>query len=517
MSSTALAKHSPDIKSALRSLKGTATLGDIVAATGLPRDQAESGLKSLLETYRGHLAVSDSGEMIYQFDPKLVTRDAESFLTRFKRGAWSVFQVGFKAWIAVTLVVYFTLFVALVVAAIIAANKGDGDNNWGGGRRRGGSGLGDFFFWYWMFGGSRGRRGPYFGHRHAKRLGKEARPPFYKKVFAFVFGPEEPEPNQLQKDRSVLRLIRARAGVLSPAEIVEHTALPLPDAEEEVARLTGAYGGEPHVTDEGELVYAFPELMTSAHGKVTVKEPNPAWLRLERPKELTGNDTGSNAVIVGMNAFNLIAAATAPWFIFPRLGIGGLAAFIGLVAVPTAFSAMFFGVPLLRKFGLKRENKRRLARNIRRVLLSHVYKNSVGTVRWVPSGDAIAVVEKRLNEAGVAPKVVVRELEKIAAEFDADVQVNDYGDTEYKFPKIREAFVAGELARRSLRLEERRVGDIVYDTSDSSAEASERDLHSFDRELQAAELDLSKYLPSPDKTGYEDDFEVVMEALAERR
>ena len=253
MSSVALAEAAPDLRGAIRSLKGTATIGDVVAATGLPRDEAESQLKALLESHRGHLAVSEEGELIYQFDPQLVTRDTEPFLTRLKKGSWSLFKAGFKVAISVTLVVYFVLFVALVIAAIVAANKGDGDNNWGGGRRRGGGGgLGDFFFWYWMFGGPRGRRGPYLGHRHAKQLGKESKPPFYKKVFAFVFGPEEVKPTQLQKDRSVLQLIRARNGVVGPAEVVEHTALPLPEVEEEIARLTGAYGGEPTVTNQGE-------------------------------------------------------------------------------------------------------------------------------------------------------------------------------------------------------------------------------------------------------------------------
>jgi hypothetical protein len=33
----------------------------------------------------------------------------------------------------------------------------------------------------------------------------------------------------------------------------------------------------------------------------------------------------------------------------------------------------------------------------------------------------------------------------------------------------------------------------------------------FDRELEEARLDLSRYLPSPTRTGFEEDFEVVME------
>jgi len=121
----------------------------------------------------------------------------------------------------------------------------------------------------------------YYGHSHARRLPKDARPPFYKKVFAFIFGPEEPRPTQLQKDRTVVQLIQARKGVLASSELIEHTGLLIDDADEEMGRLTGAYRGDPRVSDAGEVVYAFPELMKSAHGKVRAREPKPAWMRLE--------------------------------------------------------------------------------------------------------------------------------------------------------------------------------------------------------------------------------------------
>ena len=512
MTTIALAERQGDLVSALRRQGGRVTLGDVVAATGLPRDEAESALKSLLETHQGHLEVSDSGELLYRFDPKLMVRGAESFLTRLKRASWSAFQVGFKVWTAAMLVVYFVVFAALLIAAL-TANR-DSRGGWGRGR----GALGDFLFWHWMFGGRGWRRGGlYYGHRHAKRLPKDAQPPFYKKVFAFLFGPDEPKPTQLQKDRSTVRLIRARNGVLTTAELVEHTGLPLPEAEEEMGRLTGAYAGEPLVSPKGEVVYAFPELMTSAHGKVTAREPNPAWLRLEYPKELTGNDRKSDTIIAMMNGFNLLMGVTAPAFLFPRLGLGGPLAFLGLVAIPTVFSSLFFGIPLLRRWGLKRENKRRALRNVRRLLVGLVYKRSIGAVRWISTADAERHVARGLKGFEATPKQIRKALEELAAEFDADVEVDDRGTTRYRFPAIRASFVEGELTRRQLKLEEGDLGEIVYSTADTSAEATERDLASFDRELAAAEVDLGRYLPSPDKVGYEEDFALVANEEPRRR
>lgn len=533
MSSTAVAaaaaEPSAGLLDALRRLRGRATLGDVVSATGMPQDEAESALKKLLETRRGHLEVSDSGELLYRFDPKLMTRDQEALWGRLKRAAWAAFKIGFKVWTAAMLVVYFVVFVVLVIAAM-TANR-DGDRNGGFGGRRGGFGLGDFFLMHWLLGGSGWGRGSlYYGHRHAERLPKEAQPPFYKKVFAFVFGPEEPRPTQLQKDRSVLQLVRARNGVLATAELVEHTALPLPEAEEEMGRLTGAYGGDPRVSQEGEVVYAFPALMKSAHGRVRASEPKPAWLRLERPKKLTGNAGTSNAVIGGMNGFNLVAGsvlglapATAPGAAGAVAGAAGAALvdplfFWGLGVVPVAFSTLFFAIPALRSLGLARENRERRRRNVRRLLLGLAYQRSVGTVRWLSVDEAVRHVARGLGGKGVSSDVAgltTKELETLAAEFDADVASDDDG-FRYRFPQIRRTFVEAELTRRALRLEDQKLGEIVYSTSDDDSEAAKREMAAFDRELAGAEIDLSRYLPSVGRVGYEEDFEVVMDDARSR-
>ena len=500
---------------ALRRLRGRATLGDIVSATGMPEDDAETTLKGLLETHRGHLEVSDSGDLLYQFDPKLIERTREPFGVRFRRAAWSAFKTGFKVWTAVMLVVYFVVFVALIIAAMTANRDGRGF-----GRR--GFGLGDLFILHWLMGGRGWSRGSlYYGHSHARRLPKDARPPFYKKVFAFIFGPEEPRPTRLQKDRSTVQLIRARNGVLTSAELVEHTGLELPDAREEMGRLTGAYGGDPRVSQGGEVVYAFPGLMKSAHGKVRAREPKPAWLRLEYPKKLTGNNAGANWGIGAMNGFNLTAAMVIG--LGPALQTTTAAAvavdplwFWGLGVVPLTFSSMFFGIPLVRSLGLRRENARRLRRNVRRLLIGLVYGKSVGTVRWVTVGDAVRHVTQRLKDWNVSPRVVLRELETLAAEFDADVEADDDG-FRYRFPALRETFVEAELTRRALKLRDQKLGRIVYATADTSAEASKRDMEAFDRELMRAEVDVSRYLPSPGEVGYEEDFELVMEERAPAR
>ena len=514
MSTLTLAEHQSDILASLRRLRGRGTVGDVVADSGLPGDDVRSGLKVLLESHQGHLAVSDTGELLYEFDERLIVRGTEPVLARMKRTATELFTKGFKVTIVIVLVVYFLVFVALVIAALFA-NKNSNSRGGGilGGRRgRGHShgGFGNFWLWYYIW-TPRWRLGrPYYGRRWEGALAKEDRPPFYKKVFAFVFGPDKPNPTQAQLDRSTIRLIRARKGVITTAELVEHTALTFPEAEDEMGRLLGAYDGEAAVSPEGELVYAFPELMLSAHD-TKVREPNPAWLRLEHKQELTGNTAGANAVVAGMNGFTLVAAATSPWFIFPRLGISlsDPGAFVGLILIPIVFSVLFYGVPLLRMWGVTRENKRREKRNIRRVLLGLVYSRSLHRSRDVGAAEAYEHVVSRLKQQVVGRADVDAAIQTLAAELDAEVAVDDAGDTRYSFPALRRQFTASETVRRKLQLENRTLGEIVFSTSDSAAEAGERELALFDRELTESEADFRRYLPALDKIGFEDDYELV--------
>ena len=509
MSTLTLARHQSDILASLRRLKGRGTVGDVVTDSGLPADAVRDGLKTLLESHRGHLAVSDSGELVYDFDPKLIERDSEPLLARGWRAFKKMIRGGFKAWIVIMLVVYFVVFVVLVIAALFANRGNDSRGGWGGGRHRGGFHF-DPLIWYWIW-GPRWRIGrPYYGHRWERTLDKSDRVPFYKKVFAFVFGPDEPRPTQKQLDRGKLRLIRARNGVLTTAELVEHTGTTFDVAEVEMGRLVGAYDGEVAVSPDGELVYAFPGVMATTKGSRGVREPNPAWLRLEYPKDLTGNTSGANAVVAGMNSFTLLASATAPWFIFPRLGLGGTAAFVGLVLVPVVFSVLFFTGPLLRMWGVRRENRRREKRNVQKVTLGMVYNRALSGGDPIGVDEAHTFVSRRLDGQSVSRARVKDVLEELAAQLDAEVVTDDDGAIRYRFDAVRAQFAASEQVRRKLQLEQRQLGDIVFSTGDTPEEATARELELFDRELVGAGVDLDRYLPIVDRVGYEDDYEAVL-------
>ena len=482
---------------ALRRLKGRATLGDIAAETGLERGPAEAALRRLLEERRGHLEVGEAGDIVYRFDRRLISREAEPFWSRVRRGAWKAFTWAFKVWIVAMLLVYFAIFMALLLAAVFAGNRDNDNGGWGGserggGRRGGGLHLpmGDIWLWYWLWSPD-WRRRPYYGEgyggadarggygRGARRSG----PPFYKKVFAFVFGPDEPAPSRADRDREHLRFIRARRGVVSSADFVTYSGVQRHEAEEELARLMAAHDGDVQVSDDGTLLYVFPELMVSAHGTVTEREPAPAWQRLEPPRPVTGNSSGTNAMIAGLNGFNLVAAASAPVFIFPRLGLGGPAAEIALIWVPLAFSATFFAVPLLRRIGVTRDNARRALRNVRKVVLGMATRSDELAAPTVRS--RLSELLKGKLGATVAPDPIFTQL---VAEFDGEVERGADDVERFRFPALHRDLAAATAARTQLALEQRDVGDIVYASDDDSISSSQRDLAAFDEALGSASM-----------------------------
>jgi hypothetical protein len=270
-----------------------------------------------------------------------------------------------------------------------------------------------------------------------------------------------------------------------------------------------SHRGDVKVTEEGVLTYVFPELMISAGGPVTEREPDPAWRRLEYPESVTGNDRKTDLVVGGINGFNLTAAASAPMFIFPRLGLEGDLAWIGLVWVPLAFSTLFFAVPLLRSIVVRFRNRRRVGRNLRKVILGQVFQAALGGGGPKPVSLDRA---KRHLHAALPPSggngLVEPALLALVAEFDGDVTETPDGNVEFEFPEIRRQFEGAERMRRTLALGEQAVGEIVYATDDSADEAHERDLASFDRELDR-HRSLERYVQAPDRIAFVDDFELV--------
>ena len=426
---------------ALRGKGGQLTRADVVALSGLPVSDAEQALTSLLKEYRSHLSATESGELLYEFDPAFLRRDAERLsekLAKAGRALWKGFTFLFKASILVTLVAYFAVFLVMMLALVFARRSDDRDND-------GGFDIGWPLFWMWGWGPS--TSDSYGRTRRPRRSGK----PLYKKVFDFVFGPPPPEVDPLLDEREILATIRQHRGRIAAVDLVASMGWDFPRADEEATRLLIDYGGEPEVSDDGVVLFVFKDIRKTAQdqGLGSIR-PRRAWERMETRPPLTGNDGTTNAIISLFNGFNLLA----PFWIVPsfeaRLGVSLGHPFL-LYAYPVLFSSMVFAVPIGRWLVEKARERSRQRRNAKRDIL-----------RIAIGKQGAPLLPQELAQGSIAAEVLDASLVSLGG----DVVTDEAGQMRYAFPRIKEELAAAAHARAQAPDTEAEAGAVVFSSKD---------------------------------------------------
>ena len=359
------------------------------------------------------------------------------------RDSWKGFTFLFKVTIVTTLVAYFVAFMAMMVAMIFArSNSNSRDDD------RGGLGL-DGLFWFW--GWDMGSNGAGYG-RPRYRVSARPREPFYKRVFAFVFGPPAPAVDPLEDEKRIVGYIRAQRGRIAAVDLVRLMGWTFPRAEQEVTRLMVDYGGEPEVTEDGVVVYTFKAVRKTAGGAADGARTRWASERLETPPPLTGNEPGTNALIGVFNGFNLLA----PFWIVPafesRLHVSLASWHVLLWEFPLAFSALFFAVPAGRWIKARVDTARLNARNDRRRLLGRIFAASGARPReeLAPTPELAAILDREL----------------VALGGDVATEPDERGRVLYTFPRIDEEAAAVAQARAAAPSVEQDAGVVVFSSAD---------------------------------------------------
>jgi hypothetical protein len=307
---------------------------------------------------------------------------------------------------------------------------------------------------------------------------------FYKSVFGFVFG--EGDPNNLWDEaerKYVISYIRSHKGVVTLEELMALTGRENDAANALMNRLLLEYEGEPGVTDEGTVVYSFPELMRTsdasqkAIGQVPVL--NPAT-KLVVP--FSANKPRTNGWIIFFNAFNLAFGSyflgislvqgaealvkTAPLLysfvgrLLLQAGISPvpvLAVVLGFI--PVAFSLCFFLVPLVRNIRRGRQNdalrEETLRRRVMALILASPSRVDPRDVR--PTGTNL---DPR-DLAGTSRRI----LDRIAASLKAEpVPLEKEGLFAYRFPELERELADLQAWRKSIDTKRYEVGKTVFDS-----------------------------------------------------
>ena len=433
------------MKEALRGKSHRLTRADAVVASGLPEPEAARALTLLLKDYRSHLSVTESGELLYQFEPAFVRRDALSWRERGAlagAGLWKAFSLLFKVAIVTTLVGYFALFVAMMVAMVFArSNSSDDDDR--------GIGLdGLLWFWGWDTAGT-------WGQPRARLAPRGPRTPFYKRVFSFVFGPPKPPADPLREEKELVAFIRAQRGRIAAVDLVRLMGWSFPRAEQETTRLMAHYGGEPEVTDDGVIVYAFKELRKTAQQEDGSLAPRWAWQRASKTPALTGNPAGTNALIGFFNGFNMLA----PLLIVPAFELRfrvSLAEYRTLLfGFPLTFSAVFFAIPGVRWLKARWDARKRRQLEDRHQLLRRIF-----------AGCADGGSRTREDLAPTPALGAILDGELIALGGDVATEPDERGQVCYIFPRIEQELAAVTRARTAAASAERDAGAVLFSSAE---------------------------------------------------
>ena len=464
------------LEQSLTGFRGRLTAADAAARSGLPTRDAADGLAALAAEYSGHLAVTDKGELIYDFSRGLVRADRPGLVRRIGRGiakvVFGTVRFVVRAWLSVVLIGYVALFAGVLIA--LAAKSDDG--------------IGDVFAvllrvvaeaLYWTFHPfspmSLASAPPW-----AQGRGRQvAEVPFYERVNRFVFGPPPAIVDPLLDMKKAVVEIRRQCGRVAPTDIMRVTGGSREAAERTLLRLVVDHEGDIVVSDEGAILYEFPALRSTADdARATAGAISaPIWQKLAAMPPLTGNSTAFNVLFTGINGFNLVASSVvlAQDLTIERLialvaGVGaehplplpapdGVPLALGLV--PLVFSAALFVLPVVRAFG-RRATTARVARdNHVRLLLKRLLTGSLPERRFrftrSELADACAIDGRRPGDADV---------ERAVRTLGGSVDVDDDGTLVYSFDDLAREHAALGAARALASPDEAAPGAVLLSSAD---------------------------------------------------
>lgn len=451
------------------------TINEAAALSGMAIDDVKDALEVVMDRYYCRLQVTESGDIIYDFGKRPRRRNAVSLKERLLtllEWFWAVFTVIFKAWITVTLVVYFGIFLLALVAILLFASGGRGGGGGGNIDLRGiERWLKDIFNWRTNTGKKRNRwdRRGYRYKEYEPRPGvlRRDRKSFISAVYDFVFGPQRVEIDLLNNQKEVAAYLLENRGILTTAELQALAGWDKTEADEFFTECLVRFHGEVDVSDEGVVYGKFDDILRRAGegkpGKIVYY-----WDEYEPEYQLTGNSAGQNFWAAFMNGFNLFFSLVVLANLFPLFlefdpglaDIGWIRLAFGWI--PLTFSILFFLIPMVRTFPIGRANQRRYRNNVRKRIFQAIFENGGAPMR-------LADVQARVNDHDYEEKlpspIIQKTLEQLLIDLEGDMQVGEDGELRYAFPRIQ-LEMSHLPALRAANSSSEDLGGIVLDTEE---------------------------------------------------
>ncbi|MDY7016601.1 MAG: hypothetical protein SVX43_24000, partial [Cyanobacteriota bacterium] len=279
----------PTLLKSVEQLGYRVTAGDVAAQAGLEVNLAQSGLLALAADAGGHLQVAESGEIAYAFPKnfRAILRN-KYWRLRLQEGwqkVWGVLFYLIRISFGTLLILSILLMLAAIAAILIYVNssRDDGDD-----RRSGGGGFvflprlwGPNLFWWFDPGYGRSSRSA----RSRSRLdaSSDSQMSFLEAVFSFLFGDGNPNADlEERRWQTIGTTIRSNGGAVAAEQIAPYLDEidARSDSEDYILPVLVRFNGYPQVSDEGQIVYSFPELQVTASNRPS--QPPASYLEERR-------------------------------------------------------------------------------------------------------------------------------------------------------------------------------------------------------------------------------------------
>ena len=367
----------PDVMQAVEALDYRVTVGDVAARAGLNVEIAQQGLLALASETQGHMQVSETGEIAYEFSPKFrsILRNkywqlrAQEILSKVWQVVFYLIRVSFGIVLLISILI---IAIAIIGLMIAASSQGGGDNR--DNRRGGGINFPIVnIFYLFDFNYARGRRrypNQYQYGSRGKSTQSGERLQFLEAIFSFLFGDGNPNADLEEKRwQAIGTVISNNGGAIAAEQVVPY----LDDLgegwdkeyEDYMLPVLTRFNGQPEVSPTGEMVYYFPELQVSAmeRGKSAVS----AYLK-EQKRKFTEATSDQVMLAIGLGSANMIGAIVLQNMLASAMAQGlqlPVAAVFAqsILGVLLLYGFGFLAIPLVRYFWVQWRNSKIEARN----------------------------------------------------------------------------------------------------------------------------------------------------------
>jgi hypothetical protein len=352
------------------------TVGDVAAKAGLDVNFAQRELLTLASEAGGNLQVAESGDIAYLF-PKNFRDILRNKFLRLQLQEWwqKIWRILFYL-IRISFGIVLVASILLIFVAITILLSNSDSNNGGGGGEGGGGGGGrggGFFFFpyfwndlFWIFYWNHDE--PYYQQR-SRLTGQKPQMSFLEAVFSFIFGDGNPNHNlEERKWSDIATAIRNNRGAVVAEQIAPYLDNLgqgyAREYEEYMLPALARFDGRPEVSPQGQIVYHFPQLQTTATERNS--QPVAAYLR-EMLWRFSNASSGQIMLAAGLGAVNLVGALVLGNLLSNSAIASGFIGFVSAI-YPTIliYGVGFLAIPLIRYFWIQWKNSRIEARNLER-------------------------------------------------------------------------------------------------------------------------------------------------------